>query len=427
VSASLERRDPTGGATVTQDEPPPHYLPLGNDREGMPAIDPLADGTPPDYVEPIRREARAFVNDHVEPVVEEYYAAGEYPWEVLEAGQDAGLVAADVAEEYGGRGLDLSERLALIEELFRGDAGIGLTMQLASFAAEAVEAFGTEEQKERLLRPVAEGDQLSGLGASEPQTGSDLAGMQARAERDGDGYVLNGEKYWVSNGVEADWVLLYCRTDDGPDRHGNHALFAVPTGAPGYEAEHIPEKMGLRASKQGHVVLDDCRVPEENLVGEEGQGFEILARFFNPNRVVVAGHALGPAAAAIEAAWEFVHDREAFSQSVAEFQSVKHDLADMLAEFSAARTLAYEAAERVEADPYDGKWASMAKLRASETAVDVAERAMQLHGGRSVFTDSRVSRVWRDVHVTRVYEGVNEVQRTLIYKRAATESDQDET
>jgi hypothetical protein len=390
----------------------------------MPAIDPLADGTPPDHVEPIRREARAFVEEHVEPVVEDHYASGEYPWEVLEAGRDAGLVAADVAEEYGGRGLDLSQRLALVEELFRGDAGIGLTMQLASFAAEAVEAFGTEEQKKRLLRPVAEGDQLSGLGASEPQTGSDLAGMQARAERDGDGYVLNGEKYWVSNGVEADWVLLYCRTGDGPDRHRNHALFAVPTDAPGYDAEHIPEKMGLRASKQGHVVLDDCRVPAENLIGEEGQGFEILARFFNPNRVVVAGHALGPAAAAIESAWEFVHDREAFGRSVSGFQSVRHDLADMLAEFSAARTLAYEAADRVAADPFDGRWASMAKLRASETAVDIAERAMQLHGGRSIFTDRRVSRVWRDVHVTRVYEGANEVQRDVIYKQVAKAADE---
>jgi alkylation response protein AidB-like acyl-CoA dehydrogenase len=385
----------------------------------MSPIDPLADGTPPARAEAIRREARAFVEEHVEPVAAERYADGEYPWDVLEAGREAGLVAADVAEEYGGRGLDLSQRLALMEELFRGDAGIGLTMQLASFAAEAVEAFGTEEQKERLLRPVAEGDQLSGLGASEPQTGSDLAGMTARAERDADGYVLNGEKYWVSNGVEADWVLLYCRTGDGEDRHRNHALFAVPTDAPGYEAEHIPEKMGLRASKQGHVVLDDCRVPEENLIGEEGQGFAALARFFNPNRVVVAGHALGPAAAAVEAAWEFVHDREAFGQTVSGFQSVRHDLADMLAEFSAARTLAYEAADRVERDPSDGRWASMAKLRASETAVDVAERAMQLHGGRSILADRRVSRVWRDVHITRVYEGANEVQRSVIYKQTA--------
>lgn len=385
----------------------------------MSEIDPLADGTVPDHAEPIRREARAFVEDHVEPVVEEYYASGEYPWPVLEAGRDAGLVAADVAEEYGGRGLDLAERLALIEELFRGDAGIGLTLQLASFAAEAVEAFGTEEQKERLLRPVAEGDQLSGLGASEPQTGSDLAGMQARAERDADGYVLNGEKYWVSNGVEADWVLLYCRTGDGADRHENHALFAVPTDTPGYVAEHVPEKMGLRASKQAHVVLEDCRVPAENLIGEEGGGFRALARFFNPNRVVVAGHALGPAAAAVESAWSFVHDREAFGQEVSSFQSVRHDLADMLAEFSAARTLAYEAADRVERDPSDGRWASMAKLRASETAVDVAERAMQLHGGRSIFADRRVSRVWRDVHITRVYEGTSEIQRNVIYEQAA--------
>jgi alkylation response protein AidB-like acyl-CoA dehydrogenase len=242
--------------------------------------------------------------------------------------------------------------------------------------------------------------------------------MQATADREGDGYLLNGEKYWVSNGVEADWVLLYARTGDGEDRHGNHSLFAVPTDTDGYDAEHIPEKMGLRASKQGHVHLDDCYVPAENRVGEEGEGFRILARFFNPNRVIVAGHALGPAAAAIETAWEFVHDREAFGRGVSEFQSVQHDLADMITDFEAARSLAYEAADRVEADPYAGRWASMAKLNASETATDVTERAMQLHGGRSILAERKISRIYRDVHITRVYEGANEVQRNIVYKQA---------
>jgi len=381
-------------------------------------MDVLDEGTVPEHARPIKREARAFAREQIEPVAADHYERGDYPWSVLEAAQEAGLVGADIAEEYGGRGLDLPQRLALVEELFRADAGIGLTIQLASFAAEAVEAFGTDEQRERFLRPVAEGGQISGVGASEPQTGSDLAGMQASADRDGDGYVLDGEKYWVSNAVEADWVLLYARTADGEDRHDNHSLFAVPTDADGYEAEHIPEKMGLRASKQGHVFLQDCYVPVENRVGDEGEGFRILARFFNPNRVVVAGHALGPAAAAIEAAWAFVHDREAFEQSVAEFQSVQHDLADVITDFEASRALAYEAAERVEADPYAGRWASMAKLHASETATDIAERAMQLHGGRSILTDRRVSRVYRDVHITRVYEGANEVQRDVIYRQA---------
>ena len=381
-------------------------------------MDVLGEETIPEHARPIKREARTFAREQIEPVAADHYDRGAYPWEVLAAAQDAGLVGADIAEEYGGRGLDLPQRLALVEELFRADAGIGLTIQLASFAAEAVEAFGTDEQRERFLRPVAEGEQISGVGASEPQTGSDLAGMQARADREGDGYVLNGEKYWVSNGVEADWVLLYARTGDGEDRHGNHSLFAVPTDTDGYEAEHVPEKMGLRASKQGHIHLDDCYVPAENRVGEEGEGFRILARFFNPNRVIVAGHALGPAAAAVEEAWDFVHDREAFEQSVADFQSVRHDLADAITDFEASRALAYEAAERVERDPYAGRWASMAKLHASETATEIAERAMQLHGGRSIFADRRVSRVYRDVHITRVYEGANEVQRDVIYKQA---------
>ncbi len=388
-------------------------------------MDVLDEGTVPEHARPIKREARAFAEEHIEPVAADHYERGAYPWEVLDAAQDAGLVGADIAEEYGGRGLDLPQRLALVEELFRADGGIGLTIQLASFAAEAVEAFGTEQQRERFLRPVAQGEQISGVGASEPQTGSDLAGMQATADPEGDGYVLNGEKYWVSNGVEADWVLLYARTGESDDRHGNHSLFAVPTDTDGYDAEHIPEKMGLRASKQGHVFLDDCYVPAENRIGEEGEGFRILARFFNPNRVIVAGHALGPAAAAIEEAWSFVHDRDAFGQSVSEFQSVQHDLADVITDFEASRTLAYEAAERVDADPYAGRWASMAKLHASETALDVTETAMQLHGGRSILEERKVSRIYRDVHITRVYEGANEVQRNVIYKQARSESETD--
>jgi len=185
---------------------------------------------------------------------------------------DAGLVAQDISEEYGGRGLDLTQVLAIAEEFYRADAGIALTLQLASFGAEMLGEYGTDEQKERFLRPVAENDQITGLAVSEPDVGSDLAGMQTTAEKDGDGYVLNGEKYWIGNGVEADWLTVYAKTADTDDRYMNYSVFAVPTDADGYEAEHIPEKMGMRASKQAHVVFDDCRIPEENLVGSEGPG-----------------------------------------------------------------------------------------------------------------------------------------------------------
>ena len=196
----------------------------------------------PEHARDIKAEAREFAQEHIAPNAETYYESGEYPWEVLEAGMDAGLVAADVPEEYGGRGWDLYQILAAAEEFYRADAGIGLTLQLASFGTEMLAEYGTEAQKESYLGPVGRHEQITGLAVSEPETGSDLAGMTTAAEKDGDEWVIDGEKYWVGNGVEADWVTLYAKTGDDPDnRYGNYSMFIVPTDAPGDEAEHIPE------------------------------------------------------------------------------------------------------------------------------------------------------------------------------------------
>ena len=174
----------------------------------------------------------------------------------------------------------------------------------------------------------------------------------------------------------------------------------------------------MRASKQGHIVMEDCFVPEENLIGAEGGGFYMLADFFNHGRVVVGGHGIGLAAAAIEEAWEFVHDREAFDRSVSEFQSVQHDLADMRTDFEAARSLNWRAAEKLHEGEDAGLWAAMAKLNSTETAVDCAERGMQLHGGRSILTERRIARVYRDVRIPVIYEGASEVQRNLVYRQS---------
>ena len=372
----------------------------------------------PEHARDVKREAREFAQEHVAPNAEAYYRSGEYPWEILKAGQEAGVVAQNLGTDVGGRGFDLFESLAVNEELFRADAGIGLTLQLASFGGAIVEEYGSEWQREEFLRPVAECEQITGLAVSEPQTGSNLAGMTTAAERDGDEWVLNGEKYWVGNAVEADWLTLYAKTGDSEDRHSNYSMFIVPTDAPGYEAEHIPEKMGMRASKQGHIVLDDCRVPEDHLVGEEGSGFYMVADFFNHGRVTVGAQGVGLAAAAIEEAWEFVHDREAFARHVADFQSVQHKLADMRTEFEAARSLTWNAAERVANDENGGLWAAMAKTKATETATFCAEEGMQLHGGRSILTDRRIARVYRDARIPVIYEGANEIQRDLIYRQS---------
>ena len=379
----------------------------------------LDDTIVPEHARDVKQEAREFAKEHIEPNAEEYFRKGEYPHDILEAGQDAGLVAQDLGEDLGGRNLSLTEVLAIAEEFYRADAGIALTLQLASFGAEIVEEYGTDEQKEEYLRPVAEGDQITGLAVSEPETGSDLAGMQTTAEKDGDEYVINGEKFWIGNGVEGDWLTLYARTDDDENnRYGNHSMFIIPTEGDGYHAEHIPEKMGFRASKQAHIVFDDFRISEENLVGTEGAGFWMLAEFFNHGRIVVAGHGLGLAAAAIEETWEFIHGREEFGRTINEFQAVQHGFADMRMEFESARALTWRAAEKVEQGEDPGLWAAMAKTKATEAATDCAEQGMQFHGGRSVLTDRRIARVYRDVRVPVIYEGANEIQRNLIYRQS---------
>lgn len=373
----------------------------------------------PEEARSVKQEAREFAEEHIEPNAAEHFERGEYPADIVERGMEAGLVGQSISEEYGGRGFSLAEMLAIAEEFYRADAGIALSLQLPEFGTNILESHGTEEQKEGYLRPVAENEQISGLAVSEPDTGSDMAGMSTTADKNGDEWVINGEKYWIGNGVEADWITVYAKTGDDPDNHyGNYSLFIVPTDAHGYEAEHIPEKMCYRASKQAHITFDDCRIPEENLIGTEGAGFYIVAEFFNHGRTVVAGHGLGLAAAAIEEASEFVHDREAFGRTVNEFQAVQHDLADMRLEFESARALAWRAVEKVESGDYPGYWAALAKTRATEAATTCAETGMQLHGGRSVLEENKISRVYRDARVPVIYEGANPIQRNLIYRQA---------
>lgn len=384
----------------------------------------LDESIVPEHAREVKQEAREFAQQHIAPNAEEYFRTGEYPWEILEAGQDAELVAQDIGEDYGGRGFDVMEMLALVEEFFRADPGIALTLRLASFGGELVEIHGTEAQHEQYLRPVAECEQITGLAVSEPDTGSDLAGMTTRAEKDGDEWVLNGEKYWVGNAVEADWLTVYAKTDDSDHRYSNYSLFIVPTSAEGYEAEHIPEKMAFRASKQGHITLEDCRIPEQNLLGTENEGFYMLVDFFNEERVIVGGHGLGIAAAAVEETWEFVHDREAFGKQISDFQAVQHELADMRINFESARALNWRAADKAVAGENTSLWGSLAKTNSTETSVECAERGMQLHGGRSILTDRRIARVYRDCRIPVIYEGANEIQRNLIYSQQAKSQEQ---
>lgn len=377
-------------------------------------MDLLSERVVPEAAHETKRRARAFADETVRPVAAEYDASGDYPTEVVAAAQAAGLAGQYVPAAHGGEGWSLAERLAVVEELFRADGGIGLAIQLVDFGAKVVTMYGTERQRERLLPPVAAGDEITGLAATEPRGGSDLARMETTARRDGDEYVLDGEKYWTSNGVVADWIVVYARTGD-TDGHDSYSLFVVPTDDPGYEAEPITGKMGLRASQQARVQLDGVRVPVDNRLGEPGSGFYNLARFFNYGRIAVAGHGVGLAAAAIEEAWAYVHDRELYDASVADNQTVRHRLVEMREQFEAARALTWTACERVAAGDDPAFWASLAKARATRTAETVAREAAQLHGGEGLRTETRVNRVFRDAKYPSVYEGPNAVQRDIAY------------
>lgn len=357
--------------------------------------------------------AREFAAEHVRPNGEAYDASGEYPLDIVREAQAAGLAGSYVPEEYGGAGWTLADRLAVVEEWFRADGGIGLALQLVDFGAKVVAMAGSPEQQAQWLPAVATGDEITGLAATEPSGGSDLAGMTTTARREGDEYVIDGEKYWTSNGVVADWIVVYAQT--GEQRHDGYSLFVVPTDTPGYEAEPITGKMGLRASQQARLTLDGVRVPAANRLGPEGEGFYRLASFFNYGRIAVAGHGIGLAASALEAAWAYVHDRELYDDPVADNQTVQHRLVESREQFEAARALAWTACEHVMADDNPAFWASLAKSHATRAAEEITQTAVQLHGGEGLREETRANRAYRDAKYPSIYEGANAIQRDLAY------------
>lgn len=374
----------------------------------------LTDTPIPEESRDIKARARAFADERIRPEAMAHDATGEFPIEILRAAQEAGLAGRYFPEAYGGSGWTLADRLAVIEEWFRADGGIGLALQLADFGAKVVAMHGSDEQRSAWLPPVAEGNRITGLAATEPRGGSDLAGMGTTARREGDEYVLDGEKYWTSNGVVADWIVVYARTDEAGG-HDAYSLFVVPTDSPGYEAEAIDDKMGLRASQQARVELDGVRVPASNLLGEPNRGFYQIAEFFNYGRIVVAGHGIGLAAAAIEEAWDYVHERELYDEVVADNQTVRHELVDMRERFEAARALTWTACRHVAAGEDPAFWASLAKDRATEAAESIAGDAAGLHGGEGLREENRISKIRRDSAYPVVYEGANAVQRDIAY------------
>ncbi|WP_135363030.1 acyl-CoA dehydrogenase family protein [Halosimplex halophilum] len=369
-----------------------------------------------DEQEQVRDEVRRFADNEIRPVATEYDTEEKFPRELVEEAAELGLVGANVPLEYGGVGYDYLTNIVIVEELFAADPGIGLSISSAAFGADALVEFGTEEQKEEYLRPVAEGEAIMGSAISEPDVGSDVSSVSTSARKEGDEWVIDGNKMWITNGSVGDFFVVLCETDpDAEGRYNGFSQIIVESDREGFEAEKITGKLGIRASDTAELLFDGVRVPEENLLGTRGAGFLQLMQFFDETRTAVAAQGVGIARGAAERALDYAQEREQFDRPISEFQAIQHKLADMHTKTEAARQLTYKSAWSVDhADDQLTKLASMAKEYASRIAVDVADEAVQIHGGAGYVNDFDVERFYRDAKITQIYEGTTEIQKNII-------------
>jgi len=369
-----------------------------------------------DEQQAIRDEVQRFAENEIVPVASEYDQAEKFPHEVMDKAADAGLLGPSIPLEYGGAGYSPLETAIIVEELFAADPGIGLCISSAGFGAEAIMAFGTEDQKERFLEPIPSGDAVMGSAISEPDTGSDVSSVAATAEKDGDEWVVNGNKMWITNGSVGDYFVVLCKTDpDASGRYNGFSQIVVESDRDGFQADKITGKLGIRASDTAELILDDVRVPEENLVGTEGGGFLQLMQFFDETRTMVAAQGVGIARGATDRALEYAQEREQFGRPISDFQAIEHKLAEMRTQTEAARTLTQKSAWSVEnRDDQLTALASMAKEFSSRVAVEVADEAVQIHGGAGYVNDFDVERFYRDAKITQIYEGTTEIQKNVI-------------
>ncbi len=362
----------------------------------------------------LRDTVRQFVEKEAAPTVAQRDEEAIWPTDLVKQMGELGLLGVAVSEAYGGAGLDYVSYAIVIEELSRVDASLGVIASVNnSLVCYGLEKFGTEEQKRELLVPLASGRMLGAFSLSEPGAGSDAAAQRTSAVRDGDTYVINGVKNWVTNGDHADTIILMAMTDPAKGHKGITA-FLVDTHAPGCSIVKVENKLGIRSAHSCQMAYDNYRLPVWRRLGEEGQGFKIAMTILNAGRIGIAAQAVGIAQGAYEAALNYTRIREQFGRPIHEFQAVGFTLADMATRIKAARLLTYEAAWRKDQGLEYVKDASMAKLFASETAMWTATRAIQLHGSNGYSKEYPVERYFRDAKITEIYEGTSEIQRLVI-------------
>jgi butyryl-CoA dehydrogenase len=328
---------------------------------------------------------------------------------------ELGLTGIVFPEQYGGAGADYLSYAIAVEELSRVCASTGVTLSAhLSLAANPLYLFGTEEQKLKYLKPLAEGSKLGAFGLTESSAGSDAGGTRTTATRDGDEWVLNGSKTFITNGGDADIYIVFARSDKTAEKHHGISAYIVEKDTPGFSFGKKEKKLGIRSSPTMELVFENCRIPATNLLGKEGEGFKVAMKTLDGGRIGIAAQALGIAQGAFEAALNYAKERRQFDQPISSFQAIQFKLADMATEIEAARLLVYQAAYKASAGQAYGKESAMAKLYASDVAMKVTTEAVQIFGGYGYTRDFPVERMMRDAKITQIYEGTNEVQRVVI-------------
>lgn len=362
----------------------------------------------------IQETARKFADDRLSPGTIDRDEGCIFPSEFVRELGELGFMGMMVPEEWGGSGLDTVSYVAAIEEISRVDASVGVIMSVNnSLVCYGINKYGVDDQKERYLRDLAGGRKLGAFALSEPEAGSDASNQRTVAVRDGDMYVLNGTKNWITNGSTADVVLVMAATDRSKGSKGI-STFVVEKGTPGFNVAKKENKLGIRSSDTVSLSFQDCRVPAANRVGAEGDGFKFAMTTLEGGRIGIAAQALGIAQASLEASVRYSKERRAFDKPIAEFQAIQFKIADMATDIDAARALTYRAAWLKDAGLPFGKEAAMAKLFASKTAVGAALEAIQIHGGYGYVREYLVERYLRDAKITEIYEGTSEIQRVVI-------------
>jgi alkylation response protein AidB-like acyl-CoA dehydrogenase len=339
----------------------------------------------------------------------------EFPRKIWKKACDLGLIGVHFPEAYSGQGLGALEDILVVEELCRGDSTIGSAIALSAFASEIILHYGSEEQKKKYLPAVAEGEMLSAGAFTEPDHGSDITSMHTTAVRDGDEWVINGGKTFITNGGLAGFYNVLCQTDtEVRPCHRGQSLILVEADRAGLSTADVGAKMGIRMMATAEVIFKDVRVPLANLIGEENKGFYHVLHFFDESRIQIAAQALGTAQGAFDRALAYVKQREQFGKKIAQFQVTQHKLADMATKIELARLITYKAAWNFDQGRIDPKLTSMAKMYAARTAVEVADEAIQLLGGYGYMTEYEVERFYRDAKITEIYEGTKEIQKNTI-------------